>query len=423
MFTISRKLFVFIFLLSLVSLRMVGQDEPNMLDIYETVVDFYTKEKLENVRILIEEKKDDDSWEKYAESKTTKKGFINSQLLLQKEYMLTFSKKGYITKKVLINTEMPGRAEAVYEHYNTLLMTSKVETDQDSISLLGKPAIRLYFSTGKYDFSFDSIYKVKVENEIKAIPPEFVKQLIAKIEENSQQDLQDSTALKKQQDDYLALVDQIKEKAVTVPKEDTLAKFNRQKAIKDSIEAVRMAKLNASRDSLLIAKKKAYEDSLALVNKEKSNKDLLEAARLARLKQIQDSLNIANIAKAARLKAIQDSLLAVRKKAQQDAIANANIVKPIAQKIPVPIPVVQKEPELEELVLNKEFNSMFKIQMDTKENPVLAERSERIKKEKIVEKQKVANLGTKYETGNPLTSLLDNVDKYDKALKYKAIQQ
>ena len=355
-----------------------------MLDVFETVVDFYTQEKLENVKVLIEEKRDDETWEKYAEGKTTKKGFINSQLFLQKEYMITFSKKGYITKKILINTQMPGRAEAVYEHYNTLLMTNKVATDQDSISLLDKPAIRLYFSIEKYDFAVDSLYRAKVQNEVKSIPADFVNQLIAKMEENSKRDLTDSVAIKKQQDDYIALLNQVKQKIATAPKEDTLVNLNRQKAIQDS---------------LLIAKKKSYDDSLAIANKNKS---------------------------------IQDSLARVKKKDQEDAFARAKARRDslkMITSIHVPMtPIAAKiESETnEEPVLNKDFITALQIQTDIslKENQVLVlEKSKRIEKEKIVEKEKIANLGTKYETNNSLTSLLDNVDKFDKALKHKALQQ
>ena len=441
-----KRLYILLAFLSFFTTLLKAQDEPNMLEISETVVDVESNAKLEGVYIIIYEVRDDGSLEKYADTRTNKKGFVQSQLYLQKEYHITFAKKGYLPKTIIMDARMDGANEAVYEFLNTLLMTRKIKGKQDSAAIMGKPVVRVFFSNETKNFMFDSIYNANISKEIKEIPADIMSKFIAQKEADLAKEdpnsVYDSTSVANTQElikkQAAEVIKEASERPASTPtvavavvaKIDSTEYWAKLKAEKDAADAKLIADANAEQERL---RKEAEEkakltkdatDAKALADanaeKERLRKEAEEKAKLAK------EADEERLRKEALAKAEADRL---RKEAEEKArLAKQNTpatptktVVTIALVVPAPTPTVAAEPETP--VLTKEVIEEMKTVEDLTKGNDVPERSKSFALENADNKKKAANLSSKYETNNPLTSLLDNIDFYDKSLQNKVSKQ
>lgn len=182
--------------------------------------------------------------------------------------------------------------------------------------------------------------------------------------------------------------------AKIIQKEDAQMTLNPDKYFKE---------LKKKADELNKKKAKAAADSTAAFEADKAEKARKEA-EIARAKAIADSTDKANERIEAekilkqKLEAATQELLKKRK-ADSLAAIEKNEVVPV-----VPVKVTTVESAI------PEFDGTHAFSLNVEKNKM------KIAKEKT-EKKKAANLSTKYETSNSLTSLLDVVDSFEKKLK------
>lgn len=359
----------------IVGSKLVAQ-EQNMLEVIETVVDFYTKDRLPGVLVVILERRDDGTWEEYARITTDKKANVTSQMYLQKEYMVVFSKKGYIKKKILIDTRMDGVDEDFYEHDNTLFLTNRIVTDQDSAALLDRPVVRVYFDKNRKGFVFDSLYKAQIQNEFKALPPDLTDVLIKRIEQNAQSQETDPIKIADEQRKYDSLLTTVDQK------------------------------------------KKQYEDSLLAV-RNKAIQDSLNA--IARAKFLADSIRMADslmaIASTKTVTPVVDPYKPIKPVRPDSAIA----ARPIITKTITP-PNLTIEQIIDEPLVTKEIVLNLKMQDEIfVEKGSTSVETNKIRAVKLAAaKEQMDNMHIKYQTGSPFISLLDEIDMFEKGQKNKA---
>ncbi len=377
---VNRRVPLFLFIVSLFTgagTTLLAQEFPNALEITETVVDYNTKAKLEGVSVQILEKRDDGTFEEYARDVTTKKAFITSQLYLQKEYIIVFQKKGYIKKKILIDTRMDGIDEDFYEHDNILYLTNKIVLGEEDPSLLDKPVVRVYFSKMAKGFVFDSLYVAKIKTEIAAMPKDLLEGLVKVQEKNAQaevvSDPLEEARRKKEMDDLIA-----KAAAIAQAKIDQ-ARLDSLKLVQQVIDSI--AAVNAQ----VLAQQVA--DSLKNI--------ALENAKIALAKRIKDSTDRAN-------------------RPVASIITRTNVPGVIA-------PTVAPGPGDELLIVGKvpELIMKFQDEVFTDKTQTISESNTTKAVKLAIEKEKMDNMNAKYKTGSPFISLLDEIDFYAKAQKNK----
>lgn len=383
-FKIKQTVVAFSIIFMVFLTHKVSAQEYNALEITETVVDFNNKQKLSGVSVVILEKRDDGTWEEYARAPTDKKGYVSSQLFLQKEYLIVFTKKGYIKKKVLIDTRMDGSDEDFYEHDNVLFLTNRVVSDQDSASLLDKPVVRVYYSKQAKGFVFDSLYTATIRKEINSLPPDLTERLIKRIEINAQSNEVDPAAVAQAEKEYQDLLTKIDDEKRKLEEQLLAAELARKKAVQDSIDAAN-ARIKFIADSTEFAQKRA--------------------------KEIADSLALLASAKKPKPKPRDTTTIAYK----------PPVIKPIISKTTTPT-ISTVEVEEAPLTLNKVImlDAKMKDEIFNDKSNLSTETNVARAYKLAIEKEKMDNMHIKYQTGSPFISLLDEIDMFEKSQKNKA---
>lgn len=97
--------------------------------------------------------------------KTFKTGFFKLSMEVNKEYVLSFSKKGSITKKILFSTyDVPANATIIREG----LFIDMFETGEGAENLtIDEPVGKFYFSKRTQNMEYDKAYTRKMNSKIK----------------------------------------------------------------------------------------------------------------------------------------------------------------------------------------------------------------------------------------------------------------
>lgn len=186
--------------------------------------------------------------------------------------------------------------------------------------------------------------------------------------------------------------------AKILQKEEAKAKEDPDKAQKELAE-----KKKKEEDEL--AQKKAAEDA-----KKKAEEDRLKAEQDAKLKADEEAKRLADIkAKEEADKILQQNLEEAKKKRMQDSLDRLAAIA--AGKTTVEFKKFSKPVSANDVDQNA-FDGAGAYSIN------IARKSQKAFTEKM-NKEKAANLSTKYETNNTLTSLLDVVDENDKSQKFK----
>ncbi len=114
---------------------------------------------------------------------------------LQQDYTLHFEKKGYIKKKILINTSSTIESNKTTTNYfdyafqmsglvssnHTFQMPGLISSNYGG-ELIDKPIIKISFNPQKKIFDYDPIYAANLKQELAKLTPEQRDKLIAKLE-------------------------------------------------------------------------------------------------------------------------------------------------------------------------------------------------------------------------------------------------
>lgn len=115
------------------------------------------------------------------------RGDFTFALPVGKEYEIALTKKGYITKKILINTIVEeGRKKLKYEF--DIVLSRNVSRTYAGAELLDKPIVRVYYNPKKNEFDYDMLYAQKIEKELKGLAAKKKMDMIKKLELKAMQD-------------------------------------------------------------------------------------------------------------------------------------------------------------------------------------------------------------------------------------------
>ncbi len=339
---------------------------------------------------------------------TGRKGNFNVALGLNKEFIITFSKPGYITKKINVNTKVINTKETYFQYPYTLILSRNLGKNYGP-EILGKPIVKVYYNPNKTEFDFDSLYFAAIKKELASLTADQKQKLIEKLEQKK--DLANSPVKAKQlEKEFNDLVNQVMvenklktDKPVTskpelTSKPLTTAQLNlkKEQEEKDKKEKER------------VEKERIEKEKVEKQRKEKEENDKLIAAEIIRKKQLAKEMEeqYKNLLEKEKIK---------QKQKTADSLAKINVAKPISNqsvKSSTPMEALSKEIVL----IKKTGEELIGI-----ESMMLMHNQYHISYLKKV-KDKNDNYETKYNTKNPLTSLLDAMEEIDKDRK-RALRQ
>lgn len=239
-------------------------------------------------------------------------GKIKADLDLNKDYILEFTKEGYVTKKIRINTEVPDE----YLNRNFAPIRFAVDLfkqyDEVNIMIFTQPVGFIKFYDRIRDFDYDKDYSRKIyskinkaERELQEAHTQHLENVIAQkaAEEEAERQKQveaqkvasearreaDEEAKRKEAEEKAQLIQLEKEKSEQRKKEEEARKEAerlRQKQVTDSLRQVaeerarKAAEEEARRKEAALARQKATSDSLKKAEAEKAR---LEAERKSQL--------------------------------------------------------------------------------------------------------------------------------------------
>jgi len=98
---------------------------------------------------------------------TNKKGKCDFRLPLNQRFIIEFSKEGYVTKYIEVNSKIPKDKEAAY------IFPFYVDIFEDikglDVSVLKKPIAKITYATNKSQFDYDYAYTNKINNDLKKL--------------------------------------------------------------------------------------------------------------------------------------------------------------------------------------------------------------------------------------------------------------
>jgi len=274
------------------------------------------------------------------------------------EYRLTFTKANMVPKTVTINTYIKNPLASSYDF---VLEVNMIESKEGDV-IVDLPSAKIKWDTRINKFGFDQKYanimrKIKEQED-----PKKAQELIAlQKKEEEMKAKQEAERIAKEEAAIKA-----KENAERKAKEAELkAKEESEQAIKKNLEAIRLQSEQLAKED---AERKAKEEA-----EKKAEKESLKKTLGALHKQVEE-------------------------------------IKEEEKVVPPPAPVsveVEKSIESQQIMVQE----IYSIR-DIKDI-----RSQKSLLEKRLKKNLNKNYSSKYETENPLTSLLDEVDQYEKELK------
>ncbi|MEY4593630.1 MAG: hypothetical protein RIQ47_40 [Bacteroidota bacterium] len=239
-------------------------------------------------------------------------GTYDFNLVLQKNYTLTFSKYGVVTKVVEFNTTVPGdMTDIIFENEFSLDFIEDIAgVSQDNS--MNKPVAKLSYNPTYEDFVHDANYSRQIKEEqtlAKRAAEELKRQQDRARLDSLNKIWNDSLVNAKDREAKLAVLRAEQEKA----RKDSLAKAQQQA----QMAAAAAAREKAQQDSIARAQAEALRLQEIAAFREKSRLDSL--AKAEREKQRLDSISAVRAAAEAKAKAEEEARL--REKSRQDSLA------------------------------------------------------------------------------------------------------
>lgn len=122
-----------------------------------------------------------------AANTTPPNGTITYTLDLFREYIITISHKDYVTKKLWVDGNVPGKENntKVYFYFEEIVHLLALSSDKLGAELIDKPFAKIYYNAQVRDINVDSDYDVIVKKEVAALTPSERAGLLAKLKGGS----------------------------------------------------------------------------------------------------------------------------------------------------------------------------------------------------------------------------------------------
>ncbi len=291
----------------------------------------------------------------------TNTGKFQIELDYLKDYVVAFTKDGYVEKKISFNTDVPSDFDNINLGPVDFILDLYPMAEGLDFEIFEKPIAQVTFDDAIENFSEDMAYSSKIRSKVKSIEDEIdriyknlgkdkVEEVLDKFEDEARKRrIEENKRKELSSEDYIAKQKQFKEEAEK-RKEDELKKAEqeRQRMIaqvkaqeeaerkrlqaeekrKEEEEAARLAKLMADKEALMKAQReKARQDSIANAQRlealrsaaeqkkkeEEAIRKAEEEARLAKIKAEQELARQRAEAERKRLEAEEARLLAEKK--------------------------------------------------------------------------------------------------------------
>jgi len=179
-----------------------------------------------------------------------KKGRFDLKLALDADYKITFSKEGYVTKTVSINTEVPEESIEANPNFPPikLIINLLPHLDGVDLSVFEQPIAILAYSPELDDFTFDKEYAEKNKNRIARTEQELKRKFAA----------QGAAALEKERE-FAGLVNKGRQCSEHQEWNNAIGYWNQALEIKPGNEELKQQIANARKEIELEASRKATE--------------------------------------------------------------------------------------------------------------------------------------------------------------------
>ncbi len=171
-------------------------------------------------------------------------------LKLNNDYILSFTKPGYITKKIQLNTAAP--ADRIDQGFYPIPMMVILIKQYDGVNIVvfNQPVAKYKYSKVTDDFDYDTDYTKQIQSALKDAEDE--------LEQKKKEEGKNATANAK-------AAEQAKQDSITNAKAEAKAKLEEEQKTKAEAKAKQEAETKARNDSIVQAKK----DATAQVEEEK----------------------------------------------------------------------------------------------------------------------------------------------------------
>lgn len=306
--------------------------------------------KLKDFTVLIIDNKTNDVLDEFAYNNSSNFSF---HVPIGGDYTVTFHKKGYLKKQIIINTETKHYFWKNPHYEFVALLPRKINKNMGP-QLINKPVVRISYNERRKQFDYDQLYTNKMESELSKISSRekeiIVKKLEKQLEADSIHNIA-STPIIKTNPTILS-----EEKTIST-KEVASEVQNKTDIQKENIKP--FVKENIKKDNPL------------------NNTSLNSTAESLQIKSDQRAVEIEK-------KEVEDILHLNKNEKTTDAFAEFKTYEEIINSRFTRIDYTYVKEK--EVVLNNKLNESIKA---------------------------------KYETSNRLTSLLDNIDEYEKTQRMK----
>ncbi len=107
-----------------------------------------------------------DSVTRFAVLATDTEGWIGIELPLQNTYIIKFIKRGYVTKKIKVDTHVP---ENFVNDYSCEFVTEMFpQIPEIDASVLERPVANFHFSEKRRNFEYDALLSAKINRQLKS---------------------------------------------------------------------------------------------------------------------------------------------------------------------------------------------------------------------------------------------------------------
>lgn len=127
------------------------------------------KKNLEGVTVTVTV----DSIIQYRKLESDKSGRCKVQLALNKKYVVKFSKPGYVTKVITVNTTLPREKRAFYQFQFAIDIFREVPGLD--VSVLKEPIAKIQYNSFIQQFDYDANYTIQVNEELKKLYDQYYK--------------------------------------------------------------------------------------------------------------------------------------------------------------------------------------------------------------------------------------------------------
>jgi hypothetical protein len=109
---------------------------------------------------------------------TGENGSFKFRFEIQKEYLLTFEKKGYIRKKILLNTAFPNENNKIITNFFEIMfqMSDKMPSNYGG-ELLDKPFGKIVYIPAQKLFDYDPVYASEIKKELNKLSADQIEKL------------------------------------------------------------------------------------------------------------------------------------------------------------------------------------------------------------------------------------------------------